>query len=465
MVFRVKFLLVLVAVLLPLSSCVEFVGQPLVLNDAVTADGPLAPPSPSGVRVSSPIASTFLEQEKPMMQSVKVALLLPLSGGYAELGQSMLHGAQLALFDISEPSLELIPIDTKGTALGATRAVEEAASKGVKLILGPVFSESTQAVVPLSFKYDVNILSFSNDVSLKEEGIFLLGYSPEQQVMRVVDYTLKAGGDFYGAIVPNDAYGSLVASALRARVKSHDRHVANVSFYQPDAASVRGDLYRVMQSLQKSSYQRLRAIAVKQRVTALLDNSDLVPTAEEQVWLDMLEKGEDYVAYALLQDPPRTDVRKHLLVVEGGERLKEVGSLLRNYDLVGDSISVLGSGQWDVSSVVSIPSLRGGLFATVDPRLQERYKEHFSRAYGYEPPVLSRLAYDGVALSAALAKLPGGGDFSYRSLTNKRGFVGVDGIFRLRQDGITERGLAVMRVSEQGVDVVDAAPRSFSGFD
>jgi len=71
------------------------------------------------------------------------------------------------------------------------------------------------------------------------------------------------------------------------------------------------------------------------------------------------------------------------------------------------------------------------------------------------------LAYDAVALVAALVKTQGLQRFSETVLTNPSGFAGIDGVFRFRPEGTNERGLAVLRVAPAGGQVISPAPRSF----
>ena len=71
------------------------------------------------------------------------------------------------------------------------------------------------------------------------------------------------------------------------------------------------------------------------------------------------------------------------------------------------------------------------------------------------------LAYDAVALIAALVKTQGPQRFSPETLTNPSGFSGIDGLFRFRADGTNERGLAVLRVTSSGAQVISPPPRSF----
>src|SRR5690606_17367225 len=70
--------------------------------------------------------------------AIKVAILLPLSGQNAAMGQSMLQAAQLAVFDVGNDNFELISKDTGGTPQGASAAATAAMNEGAQLILGPL---------------------------------------------------------------------------------------------------------------------------------------------------------------------------------------------------------------------------------------------------------------------------------------------------------------------------------------
>ena len=71
------------------------------------------------------------------------------------------------------------------------------------------------------------------------------------------------------------------------------------------------------------------------------------------------------------------------------------------------------------------------------------------------------LAYDAVALVAALARTQGAQRYAPDVLINPSGFAGIDGLFRFRADGTNERGLAVLRVTSSGPQVISPPQRSF----
>ena len=103
-----------------------------------------------------------------MAQETRVAILLPLSGPRAALGQAVLDAAMLALFEVADGDFALRPYDTAGTADGAAAAAEKAVADGVKLVIGPVFSDPVRGAAPVVQNANVNIMAFSNNRDVAE---------------------------------------------------------------------------------------------------------------------------------------------------------------------------------------------------------------------------------------------------------------------------------------------------------
>jgi len=141
-------------------------------------------------------------------------------------------------------------------------------------------------------------------------------------------------------------------------------------------------------------------------------------------------------------------------IVATADALTAAGANLRN-------IQMLGTGLWDNPRVFASASLQGGLFAAPDPSGFRAFAGRYRTRYGAEPVRTATLAYDSVALVAALARTQGGQRFTADMLTNPSGFAGIDGLFRFRADGTNERGLAVMRVASNGSVPVAGSPKSF----
>jgi hypothetical protein len=141
-------------------------------------------------------------------------------------------------------------------------------------------------------------------------------------------------------------------------------------------------------------------------------------------------------------------------VVATADALTAAGANLRN-------IQLLGTGLWDNPRVFASPNLQGGLYAAPDPAGFRAFSGRYRTRYGGEPVRTATLAYDAVALVAALARTQGAQRFSSDVLQSPSGFAGIDGLFRFRPDGTNERGLAVMRVANSGGVAVAGSPKSF----
>ena len=152
----------------------------------------------------------------PALPSVKVALLVPLSGPHAELGQGMLNAAQLALFDMGYDTFELMPRDTGNTPEAARQAAISAMQDGAQLILGPVFADAVRAVKPVAAQRGVNVVAFSTDWTLAGGNTYIMGFLPFGQVRRVTEYAAMNGIRRVGILAPDNEYGSAVINAYMA---------------------------------------------------------------------------------------------------------------------------------------------------------------------------------------------------------------------------------------------------------
>jgi branched-chain amino acid transport system substrate-binding protein len=162
------------------------------------------------------IPATALPGGQPYSQaSVKVAILLPLSGPNASIGQSMLQAAQMALFEVGNDNFELISKDTGGTSGGATSAATSAINEGAQLILGPLFADEVRAVKPIAQSRSINMLSFSTDWTLAGGNTYIMGFLPFGQVERIAHYAAANGARRTAIAAPADQYGNTVSQQFK----------------------------------------------------------------------------------------------------------------------------------------------------------------------------------------------------------------------------------------------------------
>ena len=372
----------------------------------------------------------------------RVALLLPLTGSAAGVGQGMLNAAQLALFDFADDRFEMLIYDTAGTPDGAHGAGRQAVIDGSALILGPLLASSVDSVAPTARAAGLNMLAFSNDRLVAREGVFVLGFLPGSQVERVVAFAARRGLSRFAALAPDDEYGVTVVEHLRDAAFAADSQVTHVEFYDPQAVDFTDPVKRI------ANYAPRRARLAQQKAELEARGDEVARRALQRI------EGLVTAAGGLPYDA--------LLIADGGKRLQAIAALLPYYDVDPASVRMLGTGQWDEPGQGAEPALVGGWFAAPPHEARADFTSRYSETYGASPPRLSTLAYDAVALAAVLAQSEGGPDFTVEALTDPGGFAGRDGIFRLRNDGLNERGLAVIEVGLRDITVVDPAPSAFN---
>ena len=341
----------------------------------------------------------------PVAGQVRIGILLPLSHGSKDIratAQALLDAAQMAMFDMGARSMMLLPRDTGTTPDTAAAAANDVIDKGAELILGPLLANDVRAVAPVARARNVPVIAFSTDRTVAGDGVFLLSFLPEQEVSRVISYAASQGRGKFAALVPQTPYGARVEEAFRNTVMQSGREVVAVQNYQPTPQS----LEPAVKAISKMGFDTI-------------------------------------------------------FLPEGGTMLRSLGPILTINGVDSRKVKLLGTGLWDDPAVAREPSLIGGWFAVPPQEQRTSFGTRYQQLYGSKPPRIASLAYDAVALSATLAGGSPGRRYTRNTIADPNGFAGIDGIFRFRSDGMTERGLAVMEVGEGAKSVVSPAAATF----
>jgi branched-chain amino acid transport system substrate-binding protein len=337
---------------------------------------------------------------------VRAGLILPLSaGGNAGVaGQSMRNAAEMAIAEFNAPNLQLLVKDDGGTAEAARLAAQQSLDEGAEIILGPLFAQSVSVVGQVARPRNIPVIAFSTDANVASAGVYLLSFLPESDVDRIVQYAASTGKRSYAALIPDNAYGTVVEAAFKQAVARRNGQLVALERYPHDKAGMAGPARNVAQA------------AVRAEALFIPDGGDAVP--------DIVQA-----------------------LAGNGVNLKK--------------IQLLGTGLWDDPRISANPALDGGWYAAPDAAGYRGFSERYRARFKQEPGRTATLAYDAVALIAALVKTQGTQRFSAAVLTNPSGFTGIDGLFRFRTDGTNERGLAVLRVTSSGAQIISPPPRSF----
>lgn len=259
--------------------------------------------------------------------AVRVAILVPLSGPNAKLGQAMLNAAQMALFQFADERFELLPHDTAGTPEGALTAAQVAIGDGAKLIIGPLLAASVQMVGPIARAANVPVMAFSSDRTVAGGGIYVMGFLPSAETERVISLAARRGYQRFGLLAPDTTYGSTVLQAMRDIAFQYGVEITKARLYDPSA----DDFTEVVRQI--SDFDN-RKRELERQIAELQGRKDelSIKTLER---LEKLQTAGDLPFDALM-------------VADGGRRLQKIAALLPFFDVDPAVVKILGTGQWDV---------------------------------------------------------------------------------------------------------------------
>jgi ABC-type branched-subunit amino acid transport system substrate-binding protein len=331
----------------------------------------------------------------------RVALLLPVTGPDADVGQSIANATALALADTKVTNIRMVTYDT---GLGVAAATQRAIADGNKVILGPLRGDNVVEVAEIARPSGVPIISFSNDVGVAGQNVFLLGHLPNQSIERVVLYAKSQGINRFAAVVSSNVYGQRAQSNITTAVRAAGGILLGIQESNGTAASA------------------------------------------------------DAAARRLAQMGPIDAI----LVADSGRAAMAIVPALRRSGL--RTAKILGTDLWNIDGTLAGSSpMYGAWFASVSDTLYTQYATKYRARFGKAPLRLSSLGYDSVLLVARVARdWRPGTRFPIGQLTDPQGFIGVDGAFRFNPNGMTDRMLEVQEIQAGKFVTVSAAPSQFA---
>ena len=435
--FTIK--IVLLISTLTLTACAGDAVRPdmLVAGSVASAES-MSHAKPSELTASGSLPENLIEAP------VRVAIMLPLSGDKQETGKALLGAASMALFDAYDPRITLLPFDTMASAQGAASAVVAVLQADVDVVLGPLFAESIQVVGPVLAEANITMIGFSSDTRVAALGQFIMGFAPEEEVKRIMQYAIGKGHSNFAALIPLGLYGKRVLTALGDVLEDSDARMMAMEEYAPVADSIFDPVKNLANyaSRKKTRDQELKAMEA----------------IDSDVSLDIIKELE---TKEVIGEVNYTAV----LVPEGGQLLRTIAPLLPYYEVDPAKVKLLGTGLWNDISILKEPPLQGAWFAAPEPDKPAEFMRKYEAIYGSAPPRIATLAYDAMALVAWRIRNPIAEErYTAAALLDVKGFQGIDGLFRFKADGTVERALAILEVDKDGFKVIDRAPRMFPRF-
>ncbi len=342
---------------------------------------------------------------------VPVALLIPFGSEDSNndvLATSLQNAAQLAVSDLGDIKIELRVYKTAGSKNAAAEAARKAVDEGAKIILGPVFADAANSAGAAVSARNISILSFSNNTEVAGGNVFILGHTFDNTARRLITYAARQERSNVMVVHAKNLTGNVGRDAIQGAAADAGVNFTGSASYEFSQQGV---------------------------INAVRDIAKQVD-----------ETGTDTIVFA--SDTAGALPILAQLLPENGVDPKEV--------------KFMGLTRWDIpTQTLSLGGLQGGWFALPDPAMSGTFRDRYLNAYGQPPHPLAGIAYDGIAAIGVLIAKGGTDAFSRKNLTQRSGFAGVNGVFRLLSDGTNERGMAVVEIEDNQMKVIDPAPRTF----
>ncbi|MCK0141861.1 penicillin-binding protein activator [Aliiroseovarius sp. F20344] len=359
--------------------------------------------------VAAPQVGQSINTNKP----VPVALLVPSGSGSANdanLAQSLENAARLAMSELSGVKIDLRVYSTAGSANQAASMATKAVNDGAKIIIGPVFAQSANAAGVAVARRNVNVLSFSNNPSIAGGNVFILGNTFQNTADRLTRFAARQGKGRIMVLNGNDQAEAQGRAAIETAIQNSGATLAGSASFELSQNGIVNALPGISSKVRSSGAQ--------------------------SVFLTSGTSGA----------------------------LPFLAGLLPENGVDPAKVQFIGLQRWDIpANAMSLPGLQGGWFAIPDPALSNRFAGRYQARYGASPHPIAGLAYDGIAAIGALVKAGKSNALTTTALTQPQGFVGVNGVFRLRANGTNQRGLAIAQIQNGQLAIIDPAPRSFAG--
>jgi ABC-type branched-subunit amino acid transport system substrate-binding protein len=442
-------------------------GGQEAINRLFDFSAPQLPYTPAETDFES-YRESALEEEKPVVKveyeaaaetyaplaleddgMLRMAVLLPLTGASESVATDLKNAATLALFNMKSDRLILQFYDSKGTHNGARAAAKNALADNAGIIIGPLFADEVKGARAAADS--VPIISFTTDQNALGSGTFSIGFLLEQQVERIADYAASRGIASFALITPSSDTGDFIRRNFKKYAAAAGASIAYDETYKKD--TIMNAARKVSEFERRSKEHKEYTEAVKDRLAYLKSLAGSAPAeyasaydetqyASTEAEIAALEKLEAETAKkTTITDPEYESVFIY------GDDINDVimiGSSLLYYDVHPDRVKFIGTSQLENPKAYGERAFRGAWYPSASTRYSGQFDTAYRKYFGRAPSKIASLAYDATALAASIGS---GSRISEGDILNPNGWTGINGIFRFRRDGASERNMDIKEIT------------------
>ena len=363
---------------------------------------------------------------------IKVGIMLPLTGEHKNIGNIILNAIEMAIFQKEDNNIQLLIKDTEAKPEVAKKVFLELINEDVGIVIGPLFSKTLAAMQGLSDANNINIFALTNNKNLAKKGIWVFGIDPQAQTKRVLKFALDEGAKKIAALLPKNAYGLLLFDTILNFSRDNLVDVEKIEFYDVSIKSQRNAAKKIAEGFDEY-----------QKILKSIEEDDDIKNIEETNLL--LKKPFDSVFIAA--------TRQNLTILSSQLQYNNVDPTIVQY---------LGIASWEDKSILNEPALEGGIFATTSQLYQKKIKAIYKKSFNKEMPKIAMIAYDILALLSLFDTE--GNSIETDQMINDEGYLGLRGLFRLKENGIVERTFDLKQVKNKKFRVYEKAKSEFLNF-
>ena len=371
--------------------------------------------------------------EKSYNDSVKIGLMLPLSGEHYRIGRSLLNASQMALEQINENNLIIYIADT-----GDDRRLLEnlyfLIDKDIDVLIGPVFTDKIIKIKDILKENKIITISLSNNSKLVEEKFHIFGLTLEDEINELLFYSLNKNFRKYAVVIPNNDYGDRVRKYIDKFSSINSQPKPKFKFIVYDEKNP--DFYKVSKLI--SDYEN-RKIKLENEIEILKK----LNTIESLKKLKELEKLDTY---------GELDFEAIILMTQNFNELSNLSSILPYYDVDPKKIQYIGNSLWSKDQALKEPGLENGYFTSRNIESRKKFEIMYTQIFRDKPHSLATYTYDLIGLIGKIHSL--NNNFEIQMLYSDKGFIGTDGWFKIHKSGKVTRKPNVYKIKNQEFKII-----------
>ena len=340
-------------------------------------------------------------------EKIKIGLLVPLTGENSEIGESIIKSARLAINKIDNPSIEIIPRDTKSNSETTLEAAKELASSGVKIIIGPVFNES---LIYLDKLNEVTFLALTNKNNNFSKNIINAGINATSQLNAINKFIKLNKIEKTIFLTPDMSFKNEIEEAIsNSKIKILENYI-----YDTDPT-------KLTEQIEKITRYEVRKQNLEDEIVRL-EKSD---QNNKERLIEILKKKDTLGSVSF----------DSLVISDFDESLKSVTTSLLCTDVSPEEKYFITLNQWFDESLLKETSSQPLYFPSANKKNYDKFSAEYFEKYNQYPNQLSFLSYDLVGLVYYLI-LQNNSVVDKKMFEKKTLFKGKIGIFEIKNNKI-----------------------------